>query len=49
MAKKAGARKLVLFHHDPIQSDDAVSDKERRARALFPNTIAAREGLTLDI
>jgi phosphoribosyl 1,2-cyclic phosphodiesterase len=49
LAKRAGARRLVLFHHDPTQSDAAVRDKESRARALFPNAIAAHEGLSLEV
>jgi phosphoribosyl 1,2-cyclic phosphodiesterase len=49
IAKAAGAQKLVLFHHDPVQSDSAVRDKERRARELFPNAIAAHEGLSIDV
>ncbi len=49
IAKAAGARQLVLFHHDPIQNDAAVEDKARRARELFPNTIAAHEGLSIDV
>src|SRR5262249_6668102 len=36
IAKAAGSRKLVLFHHDPTQSDAAVREKEERARKLFP-------------
>jgi phosphoribosyl 1,2-cyclic phosphodiesterase len=49
LAKRAGARRLVLFHHDPGQSDAAVRDKEARARALFPEAIAALEGLSLEV
>jgi ribonuclease BN (tRNA processing enzyme) len=49
IARLAGARKLVLFHHDPTQSDEAVRDKERRARAVFPDVIAAHEGLVLEV
>lgn len=49
LAKAAGVKQLVLFHHDPGQSDAAVRDKVRRAHALFPNTIAAQEGLTIDL
>jgi phosphoribosyl 1,2-cyclic phosphodiesterase len=49
IAKLAGARRLVLFHHDPAQSDAAVREKEKRARALFPDVVAAHEGLTLEI
>jgi phosphoribosyl 1,2-cyclic phosphodiesterase len=49
LAKRAGARRLVLFHHDPGQSDAAVRDKESRAKALFPEVIAAQEGLSLEL
>ena len=49
LAKRAGAKKLVLFHHDPDQDDAAVRGKEARTKALFPNAVAAYEGLTLDI
>jgi len=49
LAKAAGVKQLVLFHHDPTQSDDAVDAKEARAKKIFPNVIAAREGLTLQL
>jgi phosphoribosyl 1,2-cyclic phosphodiesterase len=49
IAKAAGARQLVLFHHDPIQNDTAVREKEKRAKALFPNVVAACEGLTIEV
>jgi hypothetical protein len=38
-----------LFHHDPTHTDAQVRDKERLTRALFENTRAAREGLTVEI
>jgi len=49
LARTAHAKKLVLYHHDPTQSDAAVADKERRARDMFPNVEAAREGLVLEL
>jgi phosphoribosyl 1,2-cyclic phosphodiesterase len=49
LAKAAGAKQLVLFHHDPMQDDASVREKERRAQLSFPNTIAAYEGLTIDL
>lgn len=49
LASAAGAKKLVLFHHDPGQSDSAVREKERRCREWFPNTLAAYEGLELEV
>jgi phosphoribosyl 1,2-cyclic phosphodiesterase len=49
LAKLAGVRRMVLFHHDPIQSDAAVRDKEVRARTVFPDVVAAYEGLTIAV
>jgi phosphoribosyl 1,2-cyclic phosphodiesterase len=49
LAKSAAAKKLVLYHHDPMQSDAAVAEKERRARELFPSCEAAREGLKIEL
>ena len=48
LAKLAGAKRLVLFHHDPGHNDNAVLEKERRCRELFPKTDAAREGLVFE-
>lgn len=49
LAQTAGAKRLVLFHHDPMQNDAAVAEKERRARELFSNTVAAREGYSIEL
>jgi phosphoribosyl 1,2-cyclic phosphodiesterase len=52
-ARAAGARRLVLFHHDPSHSDDALARLQARARALAaeddePPTVA-HEGMTVDL
>ena len=49
LVKAAGVRRYVLFHHDPSQTDAMVRDKERRARELYPDSLAAYEGLALDL
>ena len=49
IARAANVDKLVLFHHDPDHDDDTVLDIEAQAQAIFPNTVAAREGLKLDL
>jgi phosphoribosyl 1,2-cyclic phosphodiesterase len=49
LARAAGAQKLILFHHDPNQSDAAVREKEKRAQEIFPNVVAAHEGLVIDV
>jgi phosphoribosyl 1,2-cyclic phosphodiesterase len=49
LARAAGVRQLVLFHHDPRRSDDGVVELEARARSAFGNAVAAREGMVLDV
>ncbi len=48
LARSAGVSTLVLFHHDPTRSDDGVVAIEEKTRALFPSSMAAREGLEID-
>lgn len=47
VARLANARRLVLFHHDPRHNDEQIAALEREAQSLFPNTIAAYEGLEI--
>lgn len=47
LCRAAGARQLVLFHHDPGRDDAALEAVERAAAAALPGTVAAREGMTL--
>lgn len=49
VARDAGARQLLLFHHDPDHNDATVSQIEQRAREEFENTVAAWEGFTTAI
>ncbi len=49
IAKAAGVKQLVLFHHDPPRTDEQLDEIEKKAQTLFPNTIAACEGLFLEI
>lgn len=45
----ANVKKLVIFHHDPLHSDDFMDQvKDDTARA-FPNSIVASEGLEIDV
>jgi phosphoribosyl 1,2-cyclic phosphodiesterase len=47
LVKKANIKNLVLFHHDPAHSDEDIRKMEADAKKVFPNTIAAYEGLEL--
>jgi phosphoribosyl 1,2-cyclic phosphodiesterase len=49
LAHAAGVRKLVLFHHDPGRCDDDVARIEERARGVFDDVVAAREGMTIQL
>ncbi len=45
VAKDAGVRCLVLFHHDPDADDTTVDRAVQQAREQWPETWAAAEGL----
>ncbi len=49
ICREAEVKKLVLFHHDPDHNDKMIDTILRQARRKFRNTIAAREGLTLQL
>jgi phosphoribosyl 1,2-cyclic phosphodiesterase len=52
-SRAVGARRLVLFHHDPEHSDHALEQLEERARGLagkeLEPPVLAREGMTLEL
>ena len=49
IAQEAGVRQLVLFHHDPDHDDAYLDSLLAQARAKFPETLAATEGMVLEI
>jgi phosphoribosyl 1,2-cyclic phosphodiesterase len=49
VARAAGVGKLVLFHHDPRRTDSGVAEIERLAQSLNPGTVAAREGMAIEL
>jgi ribonuclease BN (tRNA processing enzyme) len=49
LAAAAGVHQLALFHHDPGYDDDRIAANETLAKALFPKSLAAREGLKLEV
>ena len=54
-ARAAGARRLALYHHDPLRDDDALDRLAAAARAQAATLgapieiFAAAEGLTIDV
>jgi len=49
VAAASEAGRLILFHHDPTYTDDVIADMERTAKRLFADSVAAYEGLVLDL
>ena len=49
LAKKANAKKLVLFHHNPAYTDIQLKAFEQELQKTSPSTIYAREGLVLNL
>jgi phosphoribosyl 1,2-cyclic phosphodiesterase len=49
LAKSAGVGKYVLYHHDPSRSDAGVAELEEHARGLYRHSVAAREGMVIDL
>jgi ribonuclease BN (tRNA processing enzyme) len=48
-ARDAGVGELLLYHHDPDQTDRDVADKVERTKKLFANSRAAFEGLEVPL
>ena len=51
--RAVGARRLVLFHHDPLHTDDSLAALEERAKSLVGSNedqpTLAREGMVLEL
>lgn len=49
IAKAAGVKTLVIFHHDPAHSDEYLDRLAIEVRDALPNAVMAREGLILKV
>lgn len=49
VAREAGAKTLVLFHHDPDSTDRTVDTILRQARDEFDSVFAASEGMVITL
>lgn len=49
LAKAAGVKQLVLWHHDPDNTDDELDKVQELAQSLFPNTVVGRDNLQITI
>lgn len=49
VAREAGVKTLVLFHHDPVHDDRKMGQIERAMQKVFPGGVVAREGMELKL
>jgi phosphoribosyl 1,2-cyclic phosphodiesterase len=49
VAQRANVRRLALFHHDPMHTDDELEEIERQAQIHFPSAFLAREGMEISL
>ena len=49
VAKRAGVKRLILFHHDPGSTDEALDEVERLGRSQFADCEVARDGMVIEI
>ncbi len=49
VAKAANVKRLVIFHHDPLHNDDFLDNVGEQVAQLFPNSLMAREGLSIQL
>jgi phosphoribosyl 1,2-cyclic phosphodiesterase len=45
VALQGGVRRLALFHHDPMHTDDELDEIELQAQSLLASAFVAREGM----
>jgi len=49
IAAEAKIKRLVITHHDPLHGDDKIAAMEKRVQEIFPASMAAYEGLVIQI
>lgn len=49
LAKAAGVKRLVVFHHEPNHDDDMLDRINEEVKVAFPSSVLAREGLILPV
>ena len=47
LTMKSKSKQLALFHHNPNYTDTQIDEIEQKAKKVFKNTFAARQGLVI--
>jgi len=48
LCRQAGAKRLVVFHHDPEHDDDMLDGVAREVAAAMPGAVVAHDGMVLE-
>ena len=48
LAKKVNVNKAILYHYNPLYSDDKLLEIEKKAKKAFKNSIASKQGMRID-
>ena len=48
LCKEAGAKRMVVFHHDPDHDDEMLDGIAREVQKQLPGSVVAHEGLVLE-
>src|SRR3954465_4277217 len=48
LCKQAGAKRMVVFHHDPDHDDDMLDEIGREVHRQLPGSVVAHEGMQLE-
>jgi phosphoribosyl 1,2-cyclic phosphodiesterase len=48
LCKQAGAKRMVVFHHDPDHDDEMLDGIAREVQHILPGSVVAHEGLVLE-
>ena len=48
LCEAAGAKRLALFHHDPVRTDAELAAMERQTADALPGSFAARDGQVVE-
>jgi phosphoribosyl 1,2-cyclic phosphodiesterase len=49
VAERAGAKQLIMTHHDPDHDDKFLREIEKQCQARFKNCSLAREGMSIEL
>lgn len=49
LAKAANVKQPVMFHHDPNHDDNFLDQVEAQVKAVFANSLLAKEGMVLSV